>query len=318
MIALVGDIGGTRIKLAVWRDGVVLARRTEPSRAELSLDQRLPALAVAWRELCAEAGVSVDDVAGLGIAFPSVIDPVRGLILDEWGKFPGCRDFDFAAWAQREFGLPLALEIDARAALIGEWRHGAGRGCDNVVMLTLGTGIGTAVVMEGRVLRGAHGQAGILGGHLTVRVGGRRCVCGNIGCAEAEASTAVLAELGAARPDFPASALGAASPLDFAAVFRLASAGDTCAIALRDHSLVVWSAVAVNAIHAYDPERLILGGGIMAAAETILPAIANHVRRHAHTSWGQVALSTCQLGDDAALLGCGCLFADKLSAPVQS
>jgi glucokinase len=311
MIALVADIGGTRIKLGLVRDGEIVARRTEPARAEMPLGARLDELASTWRELCAVAWVPPEAVDGIGVAFPSVVDPERGRILDEWGKFPGCTGFDFAGWAAKEYRLPIVLENDSRAALVGEWRRGAGRGCESVVMLTLGTGIGSAAIMQGRVLRGAHGQAGILGGHLTVRYGGRPCVCGNLGCAEAEASTAVLHELAAARPDFAASGLAREDRIDFAAVFRLAAAGDACARALRDHSLGVWSSAAVNAIHAYDPERLILGGGIMASSSHILPPLREYVRRHAHTAWGAVEVAPCALGDDAALHGCACLIAEK-------
>ena len=314
MIALVADIGGTRIKLGLVRAGVVLTRRSEPAQAELSLERRLPALAHGWRELAAAAGVALTDVDGVGVAFPSVVDSTRGRILDEWGKFPGCTGFDFAAWARREFKLPLALDNDARAALMGEWRLGAGRGSENVVMLTLGTGLGVAVAMQGRMLRGAHGQAGTLGGHLTVRYGGRPCVCGNLGCAEVEASTAVLRELAAARPDFAGSALAGEGRIDYESVFRLAAGGDGCAQSLREHSLAVWSATAVNLIHAYDPERLILGGGIMASAGAILPAVRSYIGRHAHTAWGQVEIAAGQLGEDAALLGCGWLLAEKLAS----
>jgi glucokinase len=198
--------------------------------------------------------------------------------------------------------LPLAIENDARSALLGEWRHGAGRGVDNAVMMTLGTGLGTAALIEGRVLRGRHGQAGVLGGHLTVRHGGRACSCGNLGCAEAEASTAFLGDLVAKRPEFERSPLRHAGPLNYALVFQHAAAGDPCAVALRDHSLLVWSSLAVNLIHAYDPEALILGGGIMASAEVVLPAIAKFVARHAHTPWGQVRVVASELGDQAALL----------------
>jgi len=311
MIALVADIGGTRIKLGLVRDGEIVARRTEPARAEMPLGARLDEMAVTWRQLCAVAGVAPKAVDGIGVAFPSVVDPERGRILDEWGKFPAWTGFDFGDWAQQKYRLPIVLENDARAALVGEWRRGAGRGCENVVMLTLGTGIGAAALMQGRVLRGAHGQAGILGGHLTVRYGGRPCICGNLGCAEAEASTAALRELAAARPDFVASMLAREDRIEFAALFRLAAAGDSCARALRDHSLAVWSAAAVNAIHAYDPERLILGGGIMASSAHILPPLREYVRRHAHAGWGTVEVALCALGDDAALHGCAWLVAER-------
>src|SRR5207302_4305139 len=133
---------------------------------------------------------------------------------------------DLRAWAKSELGLPLAIENDARMALIGEWRHGAGRGYNDLAMMTLGTGIGTSVVIEGRVLRGTHGQARCFGGHLTVRYGGRSCSCGNVGCAEAEASSAYLATMAKENPSFAGGPLSAEPVLDYAAIIRHAQKGE--------------------------------------------------------------------------------------------
>lgn len=310
MIALAGDIGGTRIKLAVVANGIIRARRIEPAQADLPWARRVDALAASWCDLCAEAATPIETVDGLAIGFPSLVDSRRGRILDEWGKFPGCAGFDLGAWAERTLGLPLALDNDARVALLGEWRRGAGRGCDDLVMLTLGTGLGVAVVMHGRVLRGAHGQAGTLGGHLTVRYGGRPCVCGNVGCSEAEASSAVLRELAQAHPEYTQSALTREPQLDYEAVFRLAALGDPCALPLREHSLAVWGATVVNLIHAYDPERVVIGGGVMRSRDFILAHLDEYVQRHAHTAWGHVQLVSSELGDDAALLGCEVLLGE--------
>jgi glucokinase len=313
MTVLAGDLGGTRIKLGLVSDGRVLARRIEPARSDRPLRERLPDLEVSLRELCREAGLATGQLEGIGLAVPCVIDPRSGRVLDEWGKYPGCRGFDFPAWGKAAFGLPLALDNDARAALIGESRQGAARGCKDVAMLTLGTGLGSAALICGQILRGAHGQAGILGGHLTVRHDGRACVCGNRGCAEAEASSRVLADLARARPDFVASSLAREPELDFATVFRLAQAGDPCAQGLRDHCLSVWSAAGVNLLHAYDASHLILGGGIMAGAETVLPYVRRHVARHAHAPWGAVRVEPSQLGDEAALVGCEGLVRETLA-----
>jgi glucokinase len=196
--------------------------------------------------------------------------------------------------------------------LIGEWVYGAGRGFDDLVMITLGTGLGTSAVIEGKVLRGKHGQAGCLGGHLTVRVGGHACSCGNIGCAEAEASTASLAAIAAEHPDFRDSALAREPVLDYAAVLRQAQAGDAAARALFQNSLDVWGALAVSLIHAYDPEVLILGGGIMGSAGSILPPIEKYVARHAMTPWGKVKVVPSQLGDRSALLAAEWLVGEQV------
>ncbi|MGO8696749.1 MAG: ROK family protein [Limisphaerales bacterium] len=302
MTVLGCDMGATRLKLGLVREGQVLAHDVLPSRSEMALADRLPELESALRRLCSAGGIALADCRGVSMSVPSLVDAATGRLLSHYGRFRDMPSLDLRGWASARLGLPLALENDARMASIGEWRYGAGRGCDNLVMITLGTGLGTSAVMEGKVVRGAHGQAGCLGGHLTVRYGGRACGCGNVGCAEAEASTGFLPELARSRPDYSASALAKEPVLDFAAIFRQAAAGDPCAKSIREQSLLVWSSLAVSLIHAYDPELVIFGGGIMASADVILPAVREYVRRHAHTPWGKVRVEASELGDSAALV----------------
>lgn len=299
MTVLACDLGGTRMKIGVVRAGQTLAQAVLPANSKCGLAPGLPEIKGAWMDLLAKLKLNLGDCSGISIAFPSLIDPQTGRVLAEYGKYADAMELDLRAWAKNEFDLPLAIENDARMAMVGEWLGGAGRGCDNLVMMTLGTGLGTSAIIEGRVLRGKHGQAGILGGHLTVNYRGRECHCRNVGCAEAEASTAFLTDLFKEQPGILESSLARAASLDYAAVFRLARRGDACAKAIRDHSLQVWASLAVNLIHAYDPEMVIIGGGIMASAKVILPFIQEHVRRCAHTPWGRVEVMASQLGDQA-------------------
>ncbi len=317
MITLAADFGGRRIKLGLVRDGRVTARQVLAADSDQPLAARLDAVAASLHMLCADQGLAPRECDGLAFAYPSLIDTRQCRILDHFGKFGDASDLDLRAWAREKLGLTLVIDNDARAALIGEWQFGAGRGCDNLAVITLGTGLGTSAVIEGRLLRGGHGQAGILGGHLTIRYGGRPCVCGNIGCAEAEASTWMLDKLARERNDFPHSPLSHESVLDYAAIFRWAAEGDACARALRDHSLHIWSVTAVNLIHAYDPEKLVLCGGIMASAPVILPAIQDYVNRHAHTLWGRVEVLPSALGDDAALLAGEWLLREQTASNIS-
>ena len=302
MITLAADFGGRRIKLGLVRDGHVISLRVIPAEADQPLSERLKAVAAEFKSLCLAHHCSPSDLSGISLAYPSIIDVTHARILDHFGKFGDASKLDLKSWARKEFGLPLAIDNDARMALAGEWRYGAGAGCDNLVMMTLGTGLGASAVIEGHLLRGIHGQAGILGGHLTVRYDGGPCVCGNIGCSESEASTWKLEKLAKSHRAFKRSALAKEPLIDYAAVFRLAAEKDQCALALRDHALQVWSATAVSLIHAYDPEKLILGGGIMGSHEVIVPAVQDWIARHAHTPWGKVHVLRSELGDHAALV----------------
>jgi glucokinase len=304
MISLAADFGGTRIKLGVVRDAVVIAQSVIPAESGRHLTDRLEAVAAALEKLCEQAGVGLSECDGVGFSYPSIIDRRNARILDHFGKFGDASAVDLRNWAEQRLHLPLAIDNDARMALIGEWRYGVGRGSDNCVIITLGTGIGVSAVIEGQVLRGVHGQAGILGGHITLRTNGGACVCGNVGCAELLASTSVIARLAREHPLFPRSPLALLEVIDYAAVFRFACEGDACAIELRNRSLETWAALAVNLIHVFDPELIIFGGGIMGSAEEILPFVREYVSHHAHTPWGQVKIVASELGDRAALLAC--------------
>ena len=294
------DLGGTRIKFGVVSRGRVMARGVLPADSASGLAPRLQPLRQAVSNLLGGC-----QPVAVGLALPGIIDRHNGRVAAISGKYADVADLDLSAWSREAFDAPLTLANDALAACAGEWRGGAGliddRPTDGLVMVTLGTGIGVAAVVDGHLLRGSHGQA-ILGGHLTVRVGGRPCACGNLGCAEAEASTAALPVIARQHPDFAASVLAAEPVLDYRTVFHHADR-DPVARHLRDDALRVWSALCVSLVHVYDPEVLVLGGGIMASADAILPTIRSHLDHHAWTPWGRTRLALAMLGDDAALVG---------------
>ncbi len=298
------DVGGTWIKLGLVRDAKLIARCELPAHARHGLAAALPRIAREARRLCRRHGQVVGRLAGFGLAFPGIIEPDTQRILSTpAGKFDDARAINVAAWSARELGLPCHVTNDANAAMAGEWRYGAARGCRSAVMMTLGTGVGTSAIIDGVPLRGAHGQAGCLGGHWTLNLHGGKCLCGNVGCAEAEASSWALPAQIRAHPLRGTSPLARATRPDFEMLFRLAAQGDRLARDLREHALHVWAAALVSLIHAYDPERAIVGGGVMQSAAAILPRIRRHVSRHAWTPWGRVQVRAAALGNDAALLG---------------
>jgi glucokinase len=188
-------------------------------------------------------------------------------------------------------------------ALLGECYGGAARGFADVVMMTLGTGIGGVAMVEGRLLRGKHSQAGCLGGHIPVLFTGRQCSCGALGCAEAEASGWSLPSVVREWPGIEKSGLSKHPRVGFKELFEEAAAGDGVAIAVRNRCLNVWAADAVGLVHAYDPEIVVVGGGVMESADVILPYVESYVHKHAWTPWGKVQVRAAELGNNAALLG---------------
>lgn len=290
------DLGGTVTKVGLVEEGVVTARASLPSASSDGLASTLMHLGEKVDEL-----VDGRPVEAVGLAMPGILDRVTGRARSVNGKWVDAPQVDLLGWSRSRWSAPLVLENDAVAALAGEWRYGAAAGADGAVMVTLGTGIGTAAVVEGRLLRGTHGQAAI-GAHFTVVVGGRTCSCGSIGCAEAEASTAVLPEIARLDPRFASSMLARAQLVDYQEVFRCAPHDDLSAD-LRDRALAVWSALVVTLVHAYDPQVVVVGGGVAAAGDALFAPMAEYLSRYAWTPWGQVDLRPGTCGSDAALLG---------------
>lgn len=303
MKALAVDLGGSHAGCAVVEDDRLLAGETVPLGSARGLGQALPAIEAALRRALQRSRVSALDCGGLAFGFCGLVDGVAGRVVSTNAKYDDAPSLDLVGWCRSAFGLRLVLENDARLALLGERNAGAARGCDDVVLMTLGTGIGGVALVEGRLLRGRHFQAGVLGGHLVADFAGRPCSCGNVGCVEAEASTWSLPAVARSLAGYAQSALARAPRLDFEAVFSLAAAGDAVAVALRDRSLRVWASGAVSMIHAWDPELLVVGGGVMRRAADVLPAIEAHVHSHAWTPWGKVSVRAAELAERAALLG---------------
>lgn len=303
MKAFAVDLGGTHATLAVMEGAKILASK------ELSLDRMhglgpvLPQFATTFRSLLVECGLQTRDLSGLAFSFCGLADSATGRILSTNQKYDDACDLDLPEWCAKEFGIKFKIENDARMALLGEWYAGAGRGVEDIVMMTLGTGIGGAAMMNGQLVRGKHVQGGCLGGHLPVLFNGRKCTCGAIGCTEAEASGWALPMIAKEWPGFDKSALAAEKEITFRAVFEHAQAGDTVALAVRDRCIRVWSAGAVGLVHAYDPEVIIIGGGVMKSAGVIIPAVQEYVANHSWTPWGTVKVKAAELGNHAALFG---------------
>lgn len=259
------DFGGSEIKLGVLERGAPVRTDAIPAG-----DGDLGKIVAAARALIAD-----DSPIAAGIAVPGVVDRAAGTLVKAHDKHPGLLGLDLVDWARKSFGLPAVIENDARAALVGEISTGSAAGARDAVLMTLGTGIGTAAVIDGTVLRGAHDHAGILGGHLTVDLDAGLCNCGNVGCAESIAGAWAIRRDLAARDD---------AVTDVREMFAAAAAGDEAAIALRDRAIRAWGATAVSLCHAYDPDVVILSGGILRAGGAVAAPIQNYVGRHLWTS----------------------------------
>ncbi len=302
MKALAVDLGGSHATLALLEDATIVASRALDLDSAQGLASVLPRFADTLKALIKEYRVAPVDVAGIGFGSCGLIDSTTGRVLSTNQKWDDATLLDLPGWAKEVLGLRLRIENDARMALLGEWYAGAARGCNDVVMITLGTGIGGAAMIEGKLLRGKHAQAGNLGGHIPVLFNGRQCTCGAIGCAEAEAAGWSLPLVLRDWPGFANSKL-AGDALNFERLFHWANEGDRVALDVRDRCLQIWAADAVGLVHSFDPEMMVIGGGVMRSADVIIPFVQDYVNKHAWTPWGKVKVRPAELGNNAGLLG---------------
>jgi glucokinase len=301
MRALAIDLGGTHANCAIVDDRKVIASRVVQTRGDGTLRETLPILANTLIELAGNAALPLSSFDGVVLGFCGLVDRRNIKVTSTNSKYEDATAIDLTSWSLDRLGSKLFLENDARLALLGEWYAGAGAGSDDIAMITLGTGIGGAAMIDGHLLVGKHFQAG-LGGHMACRFDGQPCTCGALGCAESEASGWALPRVCRAWPEFEKSAL-VGLELNFENLFRAADQGDAVAAAVCDHCLNVWACTAVSLIHAYDPEILIFGGGVMRRSDAIVRYVQDYVKRHSWTPWGTVEVRPAVLGNDAPLLG---------------
>ncbi len=297
MSILAIDLGGTTAKIGRVAADKVEARGTIASRSDAGvaslLDDLRDAIAPLLTPSCSQ----------LAIGVPTLVDVRSQRIMSPMqDKFADLDRVDLSAWSRASFGLPIMMENDAHAAMLGEWRCGAGADCTDVVMLTLGTGIGSSVIINARPLRGRTGQAGNLCGHLVLDPDGPPCGCGGRGCYEAMQHLNHVRQLARADAAFAKSTLSTTPDFDYARLFQSAADGDGLAIRLRDRSLSIWSSLVITLIHTFDPQRIIVGGGIVRAGDDLLKPL-NDAASRAWTPGHQVPVIPASLGDDAALLG---------------
>ena len=314
MKALAIDFGGTHATCGLVEDRVLLAHETIDTDCAKSLHAVLPRIRDACRGLMQGRGLSPGDIAGIAIGFAALVDSRVNRVLSTDGKYEDVKDIDLAKWIHENVGLPARIENDARMALLGESYAGAARGLTDVVMMTLGTGIGGVAMIEGKLLHGKHAQAGCLGGHIPAVFNGRPCACGAVGCAEAEASGWSLPLIVRDWPGATDSVLSRYSNVGFKELFEEAASGDKVAVAIRDRCLNVWAATAVGLVHAYDPEMIVIGGGVMKSADVIIPYLESYVHKYAWTPWGKVQVCAAELGNNAVLMGAVPLLSQDIAA----
>jgi glucokinase len=314
--ALALDLGGTQVRAAlVAEDGTVQRRMALPTDVAGGPAAVLDQFEHMVAQLAGADGLH--GLTALGVAAPGPLDSDTGTILGI-PTLPGWEDFPLRAAVQRRFGWPVIVEGDGIAAACGEWRHGAGQGLRHLVYVTVSTGLGGGVVMDGRLLHGRRGMACHVG-HLCLAVEGPRCSCGAIGCFEVLASGSALGrEARAAARRAPDSLLGRLSrerEVSASDAVAAARAGDPVAVELLARE-ATWLGIGFRSLlHAYSPERIVVGGGVSQAFDLLEPGIRAVLRGTALAPFREVPVVPAALGDNAGLVGVASLALEQTDGP---
>ena len=294
------DLGGTNIVVgAATEDGTAdYAMRSEPTRADQGadavVDRIVRMIETCLRETSAATGATRADFLGVGVGAPGPLDRERGIVLTTpnlgWQNFP-LRD----VIAER-VGLPVRLDNDANCATMGEWWMGAAKGGRNVVGVTIGTGIGGGLILDGRLYHGSSDIAGEIG-HTTIDVTGRRCKCGNYGCLEAYASGPSIAERAREQLQGDHESImytlvdGELERLTAAIVYDAAKKGDETALDVVRETARFLGAGIANLLNVFNPDVVVIAGGVTQAGNTLFDPLRREVRRRAFAA----AVEACRI-----------------------
>lgn len=300
-VVLAADLGGTNIRMAaVDRNGIIL-HRTEKLTPRSTDDSAITrSLADMHSELSSELGYAP---LGIGIAAASIIDPVNQ-ILTSSPNIPELNGSHLLRKLSELIDSPVHLENDATAAAIGESWIGASKDVDSSICITLGTGIGGGIIIDGNVLRGIDGTAGEVG-HVVVDHNGHSCGCGNFGCIEQYASaTAVVRMAREEFPNFPASPLAKLERLEAKDIYDAAIGGDECAIKVfKTMSSYLGDAV-TGLVNTFNPEMIVIAGGLARGWDMFGDDLREHIDRKAFRRPAErVRILPAVLGSDAGVLG---------------
>ncbi|MCH5185553.1 MAG: ROK family protein [Oscillospiraceae bacterium] len=304
------DIGGTNIAVGLVSNGSILCKEAVKTSKGISDKKLTDDIFKVISELCKKTGVDVSEIKSIGIGAPGAPDVKNG----KTGRLVNITnaEFDFRGEFKRYTDADVFVDNDANCAAIGEAESGAARGCANVVMITLGTGVGAGIIINNKLNGGFNGAAGEIG-HTTIVYNGEQCNCGNKGCYEAYASvTALIRYTKAAadkNPDSIIAEIASKSGIDGMTAFTAAKKGDKTAEEVIDKYTEYVSVGIANIINILQPEMIVIGGGISKEGEYLLNPIRAKVKDKVFTKdTGYAEIKAAELANDAGILGAAMLF----------
>jgi len=316
------DLGGTKIASAlVDADMRIIDRIKVATRPEEGPSAVIGRMLDTVRDLAARQGCEVSDVRAIGIGCPGPLDQQTGIVLDAPNLM--WKDVPLASPMAEATGRPVYLENDANVAALAENRLGAGRGARHMMYITVSTGIGSGLILGGKLYVGATGAAGELG-HVTMLADGPLCGCGNRGCLESLASGTAIARRArevAARPGgegILSAAGGDISAIDASLVASAAAAGDAAAAAIMRNAFEYLGIAVANVVNLLNLDMVVIGGGVARVGDMLFDTVRRLVSLRSFACMARdVAIAPASLGADGGALGAACYAAEALAGEEQ-
>jgi len=304
------DLGGTQIKSGLIDQNLdIIERRVRPTEADRGPDDVIRRLTETAVELS-----GTKSIIGIGLGTPGPMSPTQGIV-HRCGNLPGWRDVPLREQLSETTQLPVVMDNDANVAAYGEYRRLAERDRGDLVLLTLGTGVGSGAVIDGKILHG-HFENASEWGHLIVVPSGRRCSCGQRGCLEQYASAAAVARN--ARETIESGAessmktvVNAGEPLSAKQVVDAVRSGDAVATHVWNDACSHLAVACVAVRHALNPRRILLGGGMSAAGALLVDGVRAHFEKLSWSYAGDAPeISLSELGNGAGMVGAAAMAWD--------
>jgi glucokinase len=313
------DIGGSKIMTAAFsEDGHVLARDIVPTQVKDGVNKVISRLSAAIDTLLDQNITEIDRLSGIGIACAGGVDSERGIVVTPSPNLPDWVDIHLADIIRGRFNTNTFIVNDASAAALGESRFGAGKGMKNIVLLTVGTGIGGGIIIDNELYLGSRGGAGEFG-HMSIDVNGPRCGCGNLGCLEMLASGKAVAREAITRLKSGEKSImtdmtgGKIEEITAETVAIAADSGDALAKDVMDRVAYYLGIGVVNLVNIFNPDMVIIGGGMSELGEMLIGPSRRLVKERAFSISSQaVRIVTAQLGNEAGIYGAAAFVRDKM------
>ncbi len=310
------DIGGTNVKIAlVDQKGAIVYSNSVPTRAEMGYEYTVKNIKETIYTSMKESDVTIDSIGGIGFGLPGQINSEAGVVR-LLPNIPGWVNVPLGQIIEDEFKVKCKIDNDVRVATLGEFTYGAGQGCKNLVCITVGTGVGSGIIVNGQLVRGASMSAGEIGHMILQAHEGPICGCGNTGCLEAFASGPSIVQLakeylsGGKSAKFEELANG--REITPFMVYEAAMQGD--AVAKRIFAIVgEWLGIALTSVvNLLNPEKIIIGGGVSQAGNFLIDPIRKTINERAiKVSADAVEVVTAKLGERAGVIGASLLIDNK-------